>query len=118
MIEEDRRLTVRELAEETGISKTTIDEILVHDLQLKHVPARWVPHLLTDANHAERVRCSREFFSMMRRKPDFLDRVITAPLRDPRNKGPVNAVGTNSCQVSNKGSSLSQCPEDNGNCPF
>lgn len=78
LIQEDRCLTVRELAEESGISKTTVHEILVHDLQLKHVSARWVPHLLTAENRAERVRCAQEFFRMMRQEPGFLQRVITA----------------------------------------
>jgi hypothetical protein len=78
LIENDRRLTVRELSDESGIPKTTIHDILVHDLQLKHVSARWVPHLLTDENRAEQVRCAHEFFRMMRREPGFLQRVITA----------------------------------------
>ena len=78
LIEDDRRLTVREISEETGIPKTTIHDILVDDLQLKHVSARWVPHLLTDENRAERTRCAQEFFRMMRREPGFLQRIITA----------------------------------------
>jgi histone-lysine N-methyltransferase SETMAR len=78
LISSDRRRTVRELAEMTGIPKTTVDRILVQDLQLKCVSARWVPHLLTDENRAERVRCARNFFRMMRSNPGFLDRIITA----------------------------------------
>jgi hypothetical protein len=78
LIESNRRLTVRELAGETGISKTTIDEILVKDLHLKHVSARWVPHLLNDEHRAERVQCDCNFFKLMRQNSGFLDRVITA----------------------------------------
>ena len=78
LISDDRRLTVRELADLTGISKTTVDEILTKDLQLKHVSARWVPHLLTEENRAERVRCAKNFYRLMRSNPGFLDRVMTA----------------------------------------
>ena len=43
----DRRLTIREVAEEVRIAFGTCQKILTEDLQMRRVTAKFVPRLLT-----------------------------------------------------------------------
>ena len=45
-INKDRELTVRELEADLGVPNTTVSEILMHDLGVKCVVAKFVPRLL------------------------------------------------------------------------
>jgi transposase len=45
LVRGDRRLTVREIAEEVGISKDSAHEILRADLNMRRVAAKFVPKL-------------------------------------------------------------------------
>ena len=49
VISQNRRPTVREVAEEVGICKSSCQLILTDKLKMRHVPAKFVPRLLTDA---------------------------------------------------------------------
>ena len=49
VMRQNRRLTVREVAEEVGICKSTCHLILTDKLQMRRVAAKLVPRLLTDA---------------------------------------------------------------------
>ena len=44
---QDRRITVRELADEVGVSIGSVRSILTQDLGLRRVSAKFVPKLLT-----------------------------------------------------------------------
>jgi len=46
-VRNDRRITVRELADEAGISIGPYHEILMKNLQMRRVAAKFVPQLLT-----------------------------------------------------------------------
>ncbi|XP_042211468.1 protein GVQW3-like, partial [Homarus americanus] len=46
-INENRRLTVRELEEDLGIPRTSVSEILTKDLGMKRLTAKFVPKLLS-----------------------------------------------------------------------
>jgi len=48
MLKEDRRLSIRNIAETTGIHATTVYRIVSGDLGMKKVSAHWVPRMLTD----------------------------------------------------------------------
>ena len=48
VIRSNRRLTVREVAEEVSISKTVCHEILTENLGMHRIAVKFVPHLLTD----------------------------------------------------------------------
>jgi len=48
VIHTNRRLTVREVAEEVSISKTVCHEILTENLVMHRIAAKFVPRLLTD----------------------------------------------------------------------
>ena len=69
VINSDRRLTVREVADKCGISKTTAHQILGNDLNMNRVCARWVPRILTAEHFIKKVN---------RGGIRFLDRIITA----------------------------------------
>ena len=47
IIHTGQRLTVREVAEEVRIAFGTCQKILTEDLQMRHMTAKFVPHLLT-----------------------------------------------------------------------
>jgi AraC-like DNA-binding protein len=50
VINGDRRLTVREVADKCGISMTTVHQILGNDLNMNRACARWVPRILKRIN--------------------------------------------------------------------
>ena len=57
VIRQNRRLTVREAAEEVAICKTSCHLILTDKLKMRRVAARNVPRLLTDAQKREPCHC-------------------------------------------------------------
>ena len=59
VINGDRRLTVCEVADKCGISKTTTHQILENDLNMNRVCARWVPRILTAEHLTKRVELSK-----------------------------------------------------------
>ena len=78
IVQRDRRVTVKELAELLNVSVFTIHKCLKDDLGLVKKSARWVPKLLNNAQKEERVRCSNEFLNKFQRDGQaFLDRVVT-----------------------------------------
>ena len=77
IMDEDRRVTIRELEERVGIPKTTIHRIIREDLEMSRVVARWVPKLLSEENKRERVKSSRELLAAWRGEKNFLDRIVT-----------------------------------------
>ena len=55
LLEDDARSTVRELADRTGSSSTTVFRVIKEDLGLVRLCARWIPRLLTPAMKDVRV---------------------------------------------------------------
>ena len=64
----DKRSTLRQLAQDTGISTHSVHKVLRSTLKLSKRPARFVPHLLTDAQKDRCVRLSRGALAMLRRR--------------------------------------------------
>ena len=56
----DRQISIRRLAEELAIPKTTIHEIMNNHMGMKKVCTWWVPKLLTPIQCANRVDCCQE----------------------------------------------------------
>ena len=78
VIDGDRRLTVREVADKCVISKTTIHEILVQELHMNRICARWVSRMLSEENMTNRTKASRQFLRKFSQSGiGFLDRIIT-----------------------------------------
>ena len=48
VVEQDARMSVKDIASCTGISEGSVQTILKKRLDLRKVCARWVPHLLTE----------------------------------------------------------------------
>ena len=77
-VEDDRRLTISEIAEGLGVSYGTIFNILHDDLGLEKLSARWVPRLFTEEQKQERMKTSMAFIMMVRMKGlAVLDKIIT-----------------------------------------
>ena len=60
MVEQDARLSVKDIASCTGISEGSVQTILKKRLDLRKVCARWVPYLLTEEQNTQRLKCARE----------------------------------------------------------
>ena len=60
VVEQDARLSVKDIASCTGISEGSVQTILKKRLDLRKVCARWVPHLLTEEQKTQRLKCAQE----------------------------------------------------------
>ena len=60
VVEQDALLSVRDIASCTDISEGSVQSILKKRLDLRKVCARWVPHLLTEEQKTQRLKCARE----------------------------------------------------------
>ena len=61
MVEQNVRLSVKDIASCTGISEGSVQTNLKKRLDLIKVCARWVPHLLTEEQKTQRLKCARNF---------------------------------------------------------
>ena len=64
IIEGDARFTVRDIARKVGISLSKVHLILKKHLKVRKIPARWVPHLLTDEQKRQRVKVAKMLLQM------------------------------------------------------
>lgn len=60
VVEQDARFSVKDIAGGTGISEGSVQTILKQHLQLRKICARWVPHLLSNEQKKQRLKCARE----------------------------------------------------------
>lgn len=74
----DRRMKIREIAKDTGISTERVYHVLHEYLDMRKLSARWVPRLLTKDHMRNRMTISKECLAMFNSKPDeFLRRFVT-----------------------------------------
>ncbi|KAK8384231.1 hypothetical protein O3P69_009169 [Scylla paramamosain] len=74
---EDRRITVRQLAQDVDINVRSMDKIIHDHLHMRKLSARWVPRLLTPFQKQERVQCSQALLTMYQKnQEEFFDRPI------------------------------------------
>ncbi|KAG1701368.1 Protein GVQW3 [Nymphon striatum] len=76
-INEDRRLTVRELEENLEIPRTSVSEILMEDLGMRHVAAKFVPWFPLQEQKAFRAEIAEDLLQTTNNDPHFLKQVIT-----------------------------------------
>ena len=57
-IDQDPHSSIREISSNLGLSYGTVQTILLEDLMLKKVCARWVPYILTEDQKRQRVLCA------------------------------------------------------------
>ena len=60
MVEQDAQWSVKDAASCTGISEGSVQTILKKHLDLRKVCARWVPHLLTEEQKTQCLKCAQE----------------------------------------------------------
>ena len=77
LVLEDRRITIRELADESDISTGSVHSILHEDLGLRRVAAKFVPRLLTLEQKQLRLEVSRDMLDCAANDPEFMDTIIT-----------------------------------------
>lgn len=78
MVLEDRRITIKYLAETLKISFGSVHSILIDVLDFKKVSARWVPRMLIESNKDLRVEVAERNLEMIKRDPDtFYRRFVT-----------------------------------------
>ncbi|XP_072142113.1 protein GVQW3-like [Dermacentor andersoni] len=73
----DRRVTIREIAEEVGISTFSAHSIMTEDLAMKRVASKFVPKLLAVEQNQLRVELSQDILDSTNRDPDFMNTIIT-----------------------------------------
>nr|CAI5863098.1 unnamed protein product [Callosobruchus analis] len=73
----DRRLKVKEIAEMTKISDTTVRQILHDHLGMQEVSARWVPKHLSAAQKHRRIACARFFWNCGSDPNPVLETIVT-----------------------------------------
>ncbi|KAJ4429146.1 hypothetical protein ANN_26149 [Periplaneta americana] len=73
----DRRLTVREIAEEVGVSKDSAHAILRDDLNMNRVAAKFLPKLLSPEQKDLRRDVAQDLLDTANTDPGFLNTVIT-----------------------------------------
>ena len=74
VVEQDARLSVKAIASCTGISEGSVQTILKKRFDLRKLGARWVPHLLTEEQKTQRLKCARE---LLKTNKGFNSRVIS-----------------------------------------
>ena len=73
----DQQISIRRLAEELTIPKTTIYEIMNNHMGMKNACTRWVPKLLTPIQRANRVDCCQELLQESEVNPNnFFDSIV------------------------------------------
>jgi hypothetical protein len=77
LILEDRRLSVREIADEFGISTGSAQSILTEDLHMCRVVAKIVPKLLSQEQQQLRLKVTRGMLVCANGNPEFLKTMIT-----------------------------------------
>jgi len=77
MVLNNRRITIREVAEDVGISVGSCHEIFSDILGMKRVSAKFVPKLLNFDQKSRRMSISQEMLNDVNDDPDLLKKVIT-----------------------------------------
>ncbi|UYV67063.1 GART, partial [Cordylochernes scorpioides] len=77
MILANRRITVREVAEDLNISIGSCHSIFINDLGMRRVTAKFVPKLLNCDQKQHRMNIANEMLDSVHDDPNLLQRVIT-----------------------------------------
>ncbi|UYV80763.1 hypothetical protein LAZ67_19001657 [Cordylochernes scorpioides] len=77
MILANRRITVREVAEDLNISIGSCHSIFINDLGMRRVAAKFVPKLLNCDQKQNRMNIANEMLDSVRDDPNLLQTVIT-----------------------------------------
>ncbi len=76
-IQGNRQSTMRELADEFSVSKSSIHNIVCKDLKLSRIAPKFIPKDLTQAQRDTRRQVSEQNIQLVKDNPDLLQSVIT-----------------------------------------
>ncbi|CAK9806984.1 hypothetical protein ANTPLA_LOCUS5107 [Anthophora plagiata] len=77
MLSENRKLTIRELAEDLNIAYGSVQDVLVRDLGLRRGAAKLVPKDLNFMQKKDRVEIAKDMISKAESDLTFIKRIIT-----------------------------------------
>jgi hypothetical protein len=77
LILQNRHFTIREIAEDVGISFGSCQAILTEKLNMHRVAAKFVPHVLTEDQKANQVNISQELLDHVSVNENFLKTIVT-----------------------------------------
>ena len=77
VLNSDRRLSVRLIADKSNLPKSIVHEIIATELNMRKVCAKLVPKVLTDDQKQNRILISRDLLGRVENEPDFMQRIIT-----------------------------------------
>ena len=77
VLDRDRLLSVRLMAEEVGLLKSDVHRIITEELHMRKICAKLVLKNLSNEQKDSRVLVSRELLDRVTSEPNFLQRVIT-----------------------------------------
>ena len=75
-IQEERCVTVRMIADEFGVNREMICQILVEDLGKRKVASQFVPCALSDDQRHKRVQYAKDIIKTARRNTNFLNSIV------------------------------------------
>jgi len=64
------------MADEFGVNREKIRQILVEDLGKRKVASRFVPHALSDDQRHERIQYAKDIIKTSRRNKNFLNSIV------------------------------------------
>jgi len=77
LILEDRRISVKSIAEQLSISRERVGSIIHEDLDMRKLSAKWIPKCLNANQKHQRWQSSEQILKFFRRDPnDFLSVAI------------------------------------------
>lgn len=77
LVQSDRRLTIRMIADQLTLDKETVRLILVNDLGMRKICAKMVPRLLTDDQKTRRMTVCQDVLEQLAVNGKLLESVIT-----------------------------------------
>ena len=77
LIMEDRRISVKSIAEQLGISRERVGSVIHEDLDMRNLSAKWLPKCLNADQKRRRCQSSEQLLKIFRCGPnDFLSRLV------------------------------------------
>ena len=73
----DRRLTVRMIADELSMHRERVRRIITEDFEMSKICEKMVPRLLNDGQKEHRVQVCQDILKRLETEPDLLSRVVT-----------------------------------------
>ena len=77
LVRSDRRLTIRLIAEQLNLNKSTVHDVLKNNLQMRKVSAKLVSKNLTVQQKDNRKDIYTDFIERIEQDPNFLKTIIT-----------------------------------------